>query len=84
MIRYLFSIVDLFFAEMHRQKCRYHKSRKHLDKIIDRNVDGFEFLVAYDAQVMVGEDRLPEARSRFEESLSLHSENQDADSKYIS
>ncbi|GAA0474975.1 hypothetical protein GCM10009096_15720 [Parasphingorhabdus litoris] len=84
MIKFFLSIIDLFFSEMHRRNDRLKKARHYLDKILNRNEEEFEFIIAYDARLMVREDRLPEARSRIEECLEKFSESEDDDGKYIS
>ncbi len=78
------SLIDLFFSEMNRRKGRLKKARQSLNKILNRNEDEFDFLIAYDAFLMMREDRLPEARSRFEECLNKFSECRCDDHKYIS
>lgn len=84
MIKFFLNIVDLFFSEMHRRNDRLKKARHYLDKILNRNEDEFEFITAYDARLMVREDRLPEARSRIEECLKKVSVSDNDDSKFIS
>lgn len=84
MINFLLNIVDLFFSDLHRRNRRFEKARRYLNKILNRDNNDFEFIIAYDALIMVGEDRLSEARLRFEECQKRFSKSNDEDGRYIS
>jgi tetratricopeptide (TPR) repeat protein len=84
MIKELFSTVDIFLANLHCRKGRFDKARRFLNRALRRSANEFDFLVAYDAFLMIRENRLPEAQLRFEECMKAFRQSKSEDHKYIS
>lgn len=58
-------------------------ARQYLDKVLGVHDQHFDFIVAFDAMVMVFESRHDEALQRFREAQLLWEEYSDPDSRYI-
>jgi len=75
--------ISLFFAEFYLRRGQPEKVRRHVDRIIGRDPPGFEFIVPYDAYLMVFEKRHQEALYRFQEGLKLFQSDTSDDGRFI-
>lgn len=79
----ILSLIDLFFVDRYRRNRKIKSERKSLDRVIFRSEDDFDFVIAYDASLMVRENRLEDARNRFQEALEKASDFSSSNQKYV-
>lgn len=80
-------VMDTFTLASSLQALRASKltaARKKLDAVLSRSKIDFDFIVAFDALMMVMEDRHDEARNRFRECLEGLPSERNNDEEYIS
>jgi len=62
--------IDFFIAQWHRNNGDFSRARTSTAKILARGANTFDFIIAYDAFLLVREGRIEEAKERFEECLA--------------
>jgi hypothetical protein len=83
MVNFILSLIDLFFVDRYRRNRDLVRERNYLNRVMTRKNCEFIFLKAYDATLMVREDRLKDALTRFEEALIEVKDDSNSDQKYV-
>jgi tetratricopeptide (TPR) repeat protein len=77
-------IFNLWLAWDHQRRGKYERARYRLDKALSLLSPAPHYLVAFDATLMVREERHEDARRRFRECLETLPETLNSEEKYIS
>jgi hypothetical protein len=76
-------LFNLYLASEHRRKGRVPRARNRMNKALASTPRPPAFLLALDGLLMIGEDRLQEARDRFAECFETAKLGQNADDDYV-
>ena len=76
-------LIQLFSAMHHVRKGALEKARLDLDEALSSTGHPVPFILAYDALLMIKEDRLQKARTRFSECVRNIGEHANVDDRYV-
>jgi tetratricopeptide (TPR) repeat protein len=77
-------LFNLLLAWNHQRLSRYERARHRLDKALSLLNQSPYYLIAFDATLMIREDRHERARRRFRDCLEALPETLNAEEKYVS
>ena len=75
--------LSLFFLWRGKRNGDVERQRKHLDKFLKRHAERYPFSIAYDAKLMLAEDRCAEAMARFQQCQDVLPNDETSDTLYV-